>query len=68
MPISKGFHIYAFWHPNTQCATSTTFLNFFGLFTTASMACGGSQARGQIRATAASLYHSRSNAKSFTFN
>ena len=33
-------------------------LTFFSLFRAALMACGSSQARGQIRAAAASLHHS----------
>ena len=38
---------------------------FFFLFSSAApMACGGSQARGRIRATASSLHHSHSNAGS----
>ena len=34
---------------------------FFGLFRATSIAYGNSHARGQIRATAASLHHSHSN-------
>ena len=34
---------------------------FFGLFRAAPEAHGGSQARGEIRAVAAGLYHSHSN-------
>ena len=37
---------------------------FFWLFRAASMACGSSWARGRTRATAASLHHSHSNARS----
>ena len=37
---------------------------FFLLFRAAGAAFGGSQARGQIRATAAGLHHSHSNARS----
>ena len=37
---------------------------FFGLFRAAPMAYGGSQAWSQIRAVAASLHHSHSNARS----
>ena len=37
---------------------------FICLFRTTPMAYGGSQARGQIGAVAANLYHSHSNAKS----
>ena len=36
----------------------------FGLFRAAPAAYGGSQAKGQIRAVAAGLYHSNSNAGS----
>ena len=39
---------------------------FFGLFRATLAAHGGSQTRGVIRATAASLYHSHSNAGSLT--
>ena len=42
-------------------------MNFFGLFAfsrAAPVAYGGSQARGLIRAVAAHLYHSHSNARS----
>ena len=41
-----------------------TFFFFFRLFRTAGAASGSSQARGQIRATAAGLRHSHSNAAS----
>ena len=37
---------------------------FFGPFRAASAACGGSQARGRIRAVAAGLHHSHSNSGS----
>jgi len=37
---------------------------FFFLFRAAPAACGSSQARGQIGAAAAGLYHSHSNARS----
>ena len=40
------------------------FTFFFFLFRAAPTACGGSQARGQIRATAVGLCHSHSNARS----
>ena len=39
---------------------------FICLFRAASVACGGSQARGQIRAVAISLHHSHSNTGSLT--
>ena len=42
------------------------FIYLFLLFRAAPMAYGGFQARGQIRATAASLHHSHSNAGSLT--
>ena len=42
----------------------TIFFFFFGLFRAAPTAHRGSQARGQIRAIAAGLYHSHSNARS----
>ena len=51
----------------TCCATRTSsnsmflFIYFFVFSRTAHAAYGGSQARGLIRATAASLYHSHSN-------
>ena len=41
-------------------------LDFFFFFRAAPMAFGGSQARGQIRAVAAGLYHSHSNSGSLT--
>ena len=48
-----------------DCMSQVTlgfFLFFiFGLFRAATKAYGGSQARGQIRATAAGLHHSHSN-------
>ena len=37
---------------------------FISFFRAVPVACGGSQARGQIRAAAASLRHSHSNARS----
>ena len=40
------------------------FFFFFGLFSTAPAAHGGSQARGQIGAVAASLHHSHHNTRS----
>ena len=40
------------------------FFFFFCLFRAAPVACGGSQARGQIEAAAASLYHRHSHARS----
>ena len=40
------------------------FIFIFCLFTAASTAYGGSQARGQIRAVASGLRHSHSNARS----
>ena len=40
-------------------SVSNTF--FFGLFSATPVAYGDSQARGQIRAVAAGLYHSHSN-------
>ena len=43
------------------------FFFFFGLFTAAPVAHGSSQARGQIRATAAGLHHSRIQAESATY-
>ena len=39
---------------------------FFVFFWAAPMAYGGSQTRGQIRAIAAGLHHSHSNARSLT--
>ena len=39
------------------------FFFFFYFFSAASMACGSSQARGQIGAAAAGLHHSRRNAR-----
>ena len=36
----------------------------FGLFRVTPVACGGSQARGRIRAVVAGLHHSHSNAGS----
>ena len=49
-------------------AVTRFFLGFFVfcLFRAAPMAYGGSQARGRITATAASLQHSHSNARSLT--
>ena len=41
-----------------------SFFLFFGLFRAAPMACGSSQARGQIGAIAAGLHHSHSRARS----
>jgi len=43
---------------------SLSFFFFFGLFRAAPTEYGNSQARGQIRATAASLHYSHSNAGS----
>ena len=40
------------------------FFFFFGLFRAVPSACGGSQARGRVRAVAAGLRHSHSNARS----
>ena len=40
-----------------------SFSLFFGLSRSAPAACGGSQGRGQIRAVAAGLHHSHSNAR-----
>ena len=40
------------------------FVGFFFLFRATPTACGGSQARGQIRATAAVHSHSHSNTRS----
>ena len=39
-------------------------LSFFGLFRAVPTAYGSSQARGRIRATAATLHHSHSNSRS----
>ena len=49
-------------HPGNS--PDNIFLFFFFFFRAAPVAYGNSQARGQIRATAASLYHSHSNAGS----
>ena len=43
-----------------------TKFQFFFLFRAALAACGGSQARGQIGATAAGLHHNHSHAGSLT--
>ena len=43
------------------CNSVLNFLSFFFLFRTTPMACGGSQARGLIRAIASGLRHSHSN-------
>ena len=51
----------------THCTTVGTPVSaffFFFLFRAAPTACGGSQARGQSRATAAGLHHSHSNSGS----
>ena len=44
-----------------SCIASLIFFFFFQLFRGAPVACGSSQARGQIRAVAGSLHHSHSN-------
>ena len=48
-------------HTTVWQITLTAFLFSFFLFQTAPLAYGSSQARGRIRAAAASLYHSHSN-------
>ena len=50
--------------PCDQALPSSTCSLFFFLFTSVVAVYGGSQARGQIRAAAASLHHSHSNTRS----
>ena len=53
------------WFGSSQATPSPTFITFFFLlFRTAPMVYGRSQARSRIRAAAASLHHSHSNARS----
>ena len=57
------------WVTGTWCAfhyLSFFFLSFFFLFTATPMTYGSSWARGQIRASAAGLCHSHSNARSLS--
>ena len=51
-------------YPQMKLILSSINLLLFCLFRATPVAYGGSQARGQIRATASSLYHSHSNAGS----
>ena len=50
--------------PSQLCGRASFVFSFFGLFRVVPMACGGSQASGQIRAVATGLHHSHSNAGS----
>jgi len=67
--ISKFIHFGPTWilrpgQINGQLCTGTSYYINLLLFRATSTAYGGSQARGQIRATVASLRHSHSNAGS----
>ena len=58
-------YIYTHTHTHTYIYTYThTYTFLFGPFRAALAAYGSFQARGQIRATAVSLYHSHSNTRS----
>jgi len=53
------------WFPSLSSSSSSSFFFFFlGPVRATPAAYGGSQARGQIRATASGLRHSHSNARS----
>ena len=66
LKLMNGKNDYKEMYQNvyTGCIVTRTmiiFFFFFGLFRTVPAACGGSQARGRIRAIAANLHQSHSN-------
>jgi len=61
----KELRVFVFYiSPYSRSKEKQTFFFFFGLFRAALAAYGGSQARGQIGATAAGLHHSHGNTRS----
>ena len=64
IPIVEGEEALSFWSMMACVLFFFFFVFVFFVFRAAPVANGGSQARGQIKATAASLHHSHSNATS----
>ena len=63
----QGWDPACFMKTQEPLLSSHCFFSFLFLFRAAPVAYGSSQARGQIRAAAASLYHSHSNARSVPY-